>query len=56
MALGRSDAVLVVLAARGVVVPEASRDAILGCADLDQLATWLRRALTASTIEDVFAS
>jgi hypothetical protein len=45
--------VLTVLEARGVSVPEEIRDEILGCADLPQLDTWLRRASAATTIEDV---
>jgi hypothetical protein len=45
--------VLTVLDARGVHVPEAIRDRILGCTDLGQLATWLRRAAIATTTDQV---
>jgi hypothetical protein len=48
---GEASAVLTVLAARGVSVPEAIRDRILACTDLDQLDVWLRRAATATTDE-----
>jgi hypothetical protein len=46
-------AVLLVLGAREVLVPEAIREQILACTDLDQLNTWLKRAVTAITAEEV---
>src|SRR5262249_42195360 len=52
-ALGEARAVLTVLDARGVPVPEAIREQILACTDLTQLDTWLRRATTATEAEDV---
>lgn len=52
-ARGEGRAVLTVLEARGVAVPDDVRDRILGCTDLGQLDRWLRRALTATTAEDV---
>jgi hypothetical protein len=45
--------VLTVLDARGVPVPEAIREQILACTDLNQLDTWLRRAVVATSAEDV---
>ena len=51
--LGEAQAVLTVLDARGVAVPEAIREQILACTDLTQLDTWLRCAVTAATAEDV---
>jgi hypothetical protein len=42
-----------VLNARGVPVPKVVREHILACTDLNQLDTWLRRALTATTTDDV---
>src|SRR5262249_6835474 len=50
---GEARAVLTVLDARGVPVPEAIRERILACTDLTQLDTWLRHAATATTAEDV---
>ncbi len=47
------EAVLTVLDARGIKVPDAVREQILACTDLDLLDTWLRRAVTVSTAEDV---
>ena len=52
-ARGEGRAVLTVLDARGVSVSTAARDRILGCTDLAQLDTWLRRAVTATTADDV---
>jgi hypothetical protein len=46
-------AVLTVLDARGVHVPHAIRERILACTDLTQLKTWLRRAATATTADEV---
>jgi predicted transposase YdaD len=50
---GEATAVLTVLDTRGVPVPDAVRERILACADLAQLETWLRRAVTATTAADV---
>lgn len=52
-ARGEGRAVLTVLEARGVAVPEAVRERILACTDLAQLDVWLRRAVTASAAEEV---
>jgi hypothetical protein len=52
-ARGEAKAVLTVLDARGVAVPDDVREQILACTDLDQLDTWLRRAGTATTADDV---
>jgi hypothetical protein len=52
-ARGEGRAVLTVLDARGVHVPEAIREQILACTDLARLDTWLRRAVTATTAEEV---
>ena len=52
-ARGEGRAVLTVLDARGVHVPEAVREQILACTDLARLDTWLRRAVTATTADEV---
>ena len=54
-ARGEANAILQVLAARGVVVSEDARARIASCTDADQLGLWLRRAVTAETIRDLFA-
>jgi hypothetical protein len=49
------DAVLKILAARGIGVTDHDRERITSCRDLDQLGTWISRAATADSIDDVFA-
>jgi hypothetical protein len=44
-----------VLDKRGVPIPEAVRDRITTCTDLDTLPLWFDRSLTATTTEDLFA-
>ncbi|GGS96027.1 hypothetical protein GCM10010156_62800 [Planobispora rosea] len=46
--------VLLVLAARGLEVPDEARERITTCADLAQLEAWASRAVTASTVHDLF--
>lgn len=50
---GEARAVLAILDARGVAVPDDVRARIAGCTDLDQLDTWVRRAVTADKIQDL---
>jgi Uma2 family endonuclease len=50
---GRAIALLTVLAARGVAVPEAERARFLACRDAVQLDAWLRRAASANSLADV---
>ncbi|WP_349239956.1 hypothetical protein [Streptomyces sp. CC219B] len=51
---GRAEDVLLILDTRGIEVPEAARDRIASCTDLDELRTWLTRAVTAATADDLF--
>ncbi|MBX6748087.1 MAG: hypothetical protein IRY85_00195 [Micromonosporaceae bacterium] len=51
-----AQAILTVLDERGVAVPPEARDRILACADLTQLTAWLRRAVRATTVDDVLAA
>ncbi|GAA4697308.1 hypothetical protein [Phytohabitans rumicis] len=51
--IGEARAVLTVLEGRGVPVPEDTRERILACTDPAQLNTWLLRAGTATSIDDV---
>lgn len=52
-ARGEARAVLAILDARGVGVPDDVRAAITGCTDVDKLEVWIRRAATADKIEDL---
>lgn len=49
----KAEAVLSVLEARGVAVPEPLRSQILSCTNLDVLEGWLRRAAVASSVGEV---
>ncbi|GAA3814549.1 hypothetical protein GCM10022403_055160 [Streptomyces coacervatus] len=51
----RASLVLRVLEKRSIPVPEAARERITSCTDLDTLALWFDRSLTATTAEDLFA-
>ena len=50
---GQAHAILAVLAARGLEVPEAVRARITACTELARLDAWLARAVTAATAADV---
>jgi hypothetical protein len=52
-AAGRAHALLTVLAARGLDIPEHVRARITACTELAQLDAWLARAVTAATAADV---
>jgi len=52
-ARGVGRAVLIALDKRGIAVPEAVQEQVNACTDLAQLETWLGRALTATTADDV---
>ncbi|MFD5227834.1 hypothetical protein ACFWJ5_04750 [Streptomyces qaidamensis] len=51
---GKAESILSVLDKRGIPVPEATRDRITTCTDLDTLTLWFDRSLTATTAEDLF--
>lgn len=51
---GEAKALLAVLGARGLIVDAKIRACIDGCMDLGQLEQWIVRAVTASSLEDVF--
>jgi hypothetical protein len=55
MARGEAMALLAFLEARGIKVPDNVRTTIVDCTDSEQLETWIRRAATAETIDDVTA-
>jgi len=55
-AKGEARALLAVLGARGIPVPDQARQRIIGCTDPDQLETWVCRAATAKSVDDLFAS
>ncbi|MFP3989113.1 hypothetical protein U9R90_16755 [Streptomyces sp. E11-3] len=52
---GEAESVLLVLEERDIPVPDAARERILTCTEPDVLNLWLRRAVRAQSIDDVFA-
>jgi hypothetical protein len=52
-AKGEAKALLKVLDARGIDVPDHVRAQIVACTDTDQLDAWIDRAVTAESIQDV---
>ena len=53
-ATARAEALLSVLAARKILVDDATRAAVQRCTDTDQLKAWMNRAAVATTPEEVF--
>ncbi|MGC9541783.1 hypothetical protein [Streptomyces sp. UG1] len=53
-AKGEAKAILRVLGARGVEVPESVRERVMACADLEVLETWVDRSLTVTSAEELF--
>ncbi|GIH69759.1 hypothetical protein [Sphaerimonospora thailandensis] len=48
---GKAEAILAVLSARGIQVPDSFPDKIRKCHDLDRLDAWIRAAATAESAE-----
>ena len=53
-AKSKTEDVLDVLDARGIAATDAQRERILACADLDTLRTWVRRAATVTSADELF--
>jgi hypothetical protein len=51
---GRAEALLAVLEARGLRASDEARVRILACADATQLDAWIRKAATATSIDELF--
>ena len=51
---GEAVAVIRILNARGISVPQDAHDRITQCTDLDRIEEWIDRAVTATTLDDVF--
>jgi hypothetical protein len=50
----RTEMILHILEWRGIPVPDAVRQRVMSCTDLDRLEEWARRAVHAATAEDLF--
>ncbi|MEY9993592.1 hypothetical protein ABIE67_005624 [Streptomyces sp. V4I8] len=55
LAEARVSRILRILEKRGIPVPEGERERITSSTDLDTLALWFDRSLTAATAEDLFS-
>ena len=53
---GEAAALLTILAARDIDVPDDAHARITGCTDLHQLQAWIRRAITATSVKELFES
>ncbi|MBB6171835.1 hypothetical protein HNR23_001895 [Nocardiopsis mwathae] len=53
---GKAGDVLMILETRGLSVPDAVRERVTSCDDVEQLNTLVRRAVTVDRAEDLFAS
>jgi len=51
---GEVEALFEVLDARGIAVDEAAREQIMACTELAQLKLWLRKAVTARSVQELF--
>ncbi|WP_432930529.1 hypothetical protein ACQPZZ_08600 [Microbispora sp. CA-135349] len=51
---GEIEAILAVLDARGLDIPSEARERISRCSDLHILGKWIRRAATATSVDDIF--
>lgn len=52
--VGKATALLTILAARGVAVPDEAHTRITECTDVALLETWVRRAATVESVEELF--
>jgi hypothetical protein len=54
-ARGEANAVLAFLETRGLAPTEEQRQRVLACTDLEQLNSWVRRAVTLSDVDELFS-
>ncbi|MFI7698212.1 hypothetical protein [Nonomuraea sp. NPDC049480] len=53
-AKGEAKSILLVLEARGIPVPDEAKTRITECTDLDILESWVRKAATAASVDELF--
>ncbi|TQS26459.1 hypothetical protein FLW16_25180 [Microbispora sp. KK1-11] len=51
---GEIEAILTVLDARGLDIPSEARERISRCSDLHLLEKWIRRAVTVTSVDELF--
>ncbi|MFC9915453.1 hypothetical protein [Streptomyces sp. NPDC127197] len=52
---GHAEDILLILESRGIEIPEAARERITTCTNLETLRAWVIRAVHVETAEDLFA-
>ncbi|WP_282702861.1 hypothetical protein [Streptomyces sp. CC219B] len=55
LAQGKAEDILLLLERRGIDVPDADRERVTSCDDLETLGRWFDRAITAASADEVFA-
>ncbi|MFI6705700.1 hypothetical protein ACIBF7_04650 [Nonomuraea sp. NPDC050478] len=53
-AKGEAKAILMVLETRGLEVSDETRERILGCTDQETLESWIHKAVTVRSVEELF--
>jgi len=53
-AQGEANALLAILQTKGLLLTEEQRQRIVSCSDVEQLDAWVRRAVTATSVEELF--
>ena len=51
---GKADAVVAILESRSIPITDDVRERITACADIEQLDVWIRRAVTAAEVHELF--
>ncbi|MEV7105683.1 hypothetical protein [Streptomyces atroolivaceus] len=51
---GSAESILLLFGARGIGVPDATREKVTACNDLEQLRQWLRAAAHVTSAEGIF--
>lgn len=52
--LGEAKAILMVLETRGLEVSDETRERILACTDQETLESWIHKAVTVRSVEELF--
>ncbi|HVH44959.1 MAG TPA: hypothetical protein VM925_21545, partial [Labilithrix sp.] len=53
-ALGEASALVTFLQSRGIAVSDAQRAKVLACTDLEVLERWIRKAVTVTSVDELF--
>ena len=53
-AQGKTESLLEALALRGIKIESSQKDTVLACTDLAQISEWFKKAMTATSADQVF--